>query len=72
MVEAYLNMAAAMISEAVVGTRYDQLHGLKTAHLLATSPGGINVRLVQKDGSTTYSNAFKEAALSKVAAPMVV
>lgn len=70
-VQAYLDEAATMIDAATVGSRYDQLHGLKTAHLIACSPAAVNARLVAKDGTTTYSVAFRECAMSKVAAVMV-
>ena len=68
--QSFLDAAATMISEAVVGTRYDTLHGLKAAHLIALSPAGVNARLVAKDGTTTYGNMFREVAQSKVAAVM--
>jgi hypothetical protein len=71
-VQAFLDQAATMVSEIVVGTRYDQMHGLKAAHLIALSPGAVNARLVAKDGTTTYEVAFKQAALSKVAGVMAV
>lgn len=71
-VQGFLDEAATMISRDVVGSRYDQLHGLKAAHLIAISPAAVNARLVAKDGTTTYSVAFKECAMSKVAAVMVV
>lgn len=68
----FLAAAETMISAAVVGTRYDQLHGLKAAHLMAISPGSINARLVAKDGTTTYGVAFTQCAQSKVAGVMAV
>ena len=71
-VQSYLDAAATMVSSAVVGTRYDTLHGLKAAHLIAISPAGVNARLVAKDGTTTYSVAFLQTAQSKVAGVMAV
>lgn len=70
-VQSFLDAAAKMISEAVVGTRYDTLHGLKTADLITRSPGGVNARLIAKDGTTTYGVAFMQVAQSKVAGVMV-
>lgn len=71
-VQEYLDRAATMLDQSVCGTRYDLLHGLKAAHLLALSPAGINVRLLAKDGTTTYQRAFQEVLLSKISGVMVV
>lgn len=57
-VEAYLTNAATQLSQAVIGSQYDLMHGLKTADLIARSPGGVNARLLAKDGTTTYGNAY--------------
>lgn len=57
-IAAYLEQAASQLSEAVIGTQYDLVHGLKTADLIARSPGGVNARLLAKDGTTTYGNAY--------------
>ena len=57
-VESYLTQAGTQLSQAVIGNQYDLMHGLKTADLIARSPGGVNARLLAKDGTTTYGNAY--------------
>jgi hypothetical protein len=71
-VQPFLDSAATMVDLATVGTRYDMLHGLKAAHLIATSPAGVAAKMVSKEGKTTYGEQFREVAQSKVAGIMVV
>lgn len=69
LVNANLAFAAARLSASVLGASYDEAHGCLTAHLLATDPGGQSARMVNKDGSTTYSvrlNAIKMACVPGV------
>jgi len=71
-VQAYLDAAAEFVSADVLGTAYDQAHGLKAAHMMAKSPGGVMARLVAKDGSTTYDTQFRELLRSRIAGVSVV
>jgi Protein of unknown function (DUF4054) len=70
-IQAFLDDAATMVSETSCGSRYSLLHGLKAAHLIATSPAGVAAKMVSKDGTTTYGTQFREVAMSKVAGIMV-
>jgi hypothetical protein len=60
-VQSFLDDAATYLSRDVLGDQYDHAHGLKAAHLIATSPGGVMARMVAKDGTTTYSKAYETA-----------
>lgn len=66
LIQSCLDQAAAHVSAAVLGALYDEAHGLKAADMLARSPGAIAARLVQKDGSTTYSRQFSDCLRAKV------
>lgn len=60
LVQAMLNAAQLEIDTSVWGPKADQGQGYLAAHKLALSPFGQNVRLVAKDGSTTYEKHYKE------------
>jgi hypothetical protein len=60
-------MVAAVIAEATLEvdpsvwrTMTETGIGLLAAHKLAIDPQGNNVRLVAKDGTTTYGNQYEE------------
>jgi hypothetical protein len=53
-------MAAHRLSLTELGLGYDEAHGNLAAHLIATSPAGVSSRLVNKDGTTTYSARLTE------------
>ena len=59
-VQGYLNMAAKRLSVSVLGSAYDEAHGNLAAHMIATSPAGVSSRMVNKDGTTTYSARLLE------------
>ena len=59
-VQGYLDMAAARLSVTELGAGYDEAHGNLAAHLIATSPAGVSSRMVNKDGTTTYSGRVDE------------
>lgn len=56
-----LAMAATRLSAPLLGDMYDEAHGWKTAHLLATTPWGMAARIDTKKapdarpGETIYS-----------------
>ena len=62
-VQGYLDMAARRLSVSELGSGYDEAHGNLTAHLIATSPAGVSSRMVNKDGTTTYSGRVDEIRL---------
>jgi hypothetical protein len=66
LVDATLAMAAARLSASVLGSVYDEAHGCLTAHLLATDPGGQSARMVNKDGTTTYSKRLNDIKMACV------
>lgn len=69
-VTAQLNAAAFNVDTGTYGDRYDQAHGLLTAHFLALAPGAQMARLDPKTlkamgatslyETTTYGIAFQE------------
>jgi len=59
-VQGYLDMAAKRLSVSVLGSGYDEAHANLAAHLIATSPAGVSSRMVNKDGTTTYSARLLE------------
>jgi hypothetical protein len=52
--QSYLAQAAARLSADVLLGAYDEAHGNLAAHLIASSPAGISLRLVRKDKTSTY------------------
>ena len=58
--QGYLDMAARRLSVSELGSGYDEAHGNLAAHLIATSPAGVSSRMVNKDGTTTYSGRVDE------------
>lgn len=59
-VQAFLDEAARSISSDVAGDRYDDMHGLLTAHLLALSPHGRNSRLAAPaNGQSVYWGRYQ-------------
>lgn len=58
-VQKKLDAAARSIDPDVWGDRAEDGHGNLAAHLLETDPHGADARLVDKDGSTTYSREFE-------------
>jgi hypothetical protein len=62
--QGYLDQAAKRLSEDELGDAYDEAHGNLAAHMIVSSPGGISSRMVNKDGTSTYStivDAIKQA-----------
>ena len=59
-VQGYLDEAARRLSVTQLQGAYDEAHGNLTAHLIATSPAGVSSRMVNKDGTTTYSGRVDE------------
>jgi len=58
--QSYLDQAAARLSEAVLLGAYDEAHGNLAAHLIASSPAGISLRLVRQDKTSTYSDKLDD------------
>jgi hypothetical protein len=58
--QGYLDMAAHRLSLTELGLGYDEAHANLAAHLIATSPAGVSSRMVNKDGTTTYSARLLE------------
>jgi len=58
LVQAKLDEAVLALDERVFGVRFDEAVQYFAAHRLAISPFGQNARLVAKDGSTTYGEAY--------------
>lgn len=54
-VESRLQWAKDCISEEAFGSIYEQAVYQYTAHLIASSPNGVNARLNKQDGETIYS-----------------
>lgn len=59
LVQKHLDDALLEIDPAVWGPKADAGQGFLAAHTLALSPFGQGVRLVQKDGTTTYNVHYK-------------
>lgn len=66
LVQSRLDQAGKRMDPGVWADRYEEGHGLLTAHLLALSPYGQMARMVAKDGSTTYGKQFDD--LTKIVA----
>lgn len=60
LVETKLAAAKACLSEEILGALYPEAVMVKTADMLAKSPAGQSARMVNKDGTTTYSVRFNE------------
>lgn len=71
LVQVTLDMAAARLSQAVLGAMYPEAHGVWTAHALAKSPAGQSARMVNKDGTTQYSTRMQEIKLACASAVSV-
>jgi hypothetical protein len=65
MVQAHLEQAAARLHAETWGDRYDEIHGLETAHDLAMSPFG---RALRQDGSET---SIYQARIQRVRAEVL-
>lgn len=52
--QSYLDQAAKRLSADVLGEAYDEAHGNLTAHLIASSPAGLSLRLIRPDKTSTY------------------
>jgi len=59
---AVLVEAAAAIDTEIFGGRYDDAHGLLTAHLLWTSPFGVSLRMEGDPSPPEKSRYFQEFA----------
>lgn len=66
LIQAMLDAALLEIDVSIWRTKADQGQAYLAAHKLALSPFGQNVRLVAKDGSTTYYTHY-QALRSQVA-----
>ncbi len=64
LVQNKLDFASRVLSREVLDDMYDEAHGVKAADMLAKSPFGQSARMVNKDGTTTYSRRFEEIKLS--------
>jgi hypothetical protein len=71
-VQSYLDFSERFVSASKLGEQYDLAHGYKTAHLIATAPGGAMAKLVAKDGSTTYGKGFLDILKAKLPGVIVV
>lgn len=60
LVEAKLARAEVQVDAAMYGDRYEQAHGLLTAHLICIAPGGQFARLVADNLKTTYGADFDD------------
>lgn len=70
LVQACLDDAEMRVSEDTFGTRFDQAHGLKAAHLLAISPYGRSQRLASNDGESIYQEQLDKLTLE--VAPRII
>lgn len=66
MVDATLAEAALAIGDQW-GSKYDQVHGLETAHRLAISPFGKNAKLSTDTGKTTYGEQLHKMRVAATA-----
>lgn len=64
LVASMLAASALEIDPNIWGNLGDQGQAYLAAHKLATSPFGQNVRLVAKDGTTTYEREYRRLVLS--------
>lgn len=60
LVQSRLDQAALRVDTSVFGTRINEGHGLKAAHLLAISPYGQMARMSSKAGDSTYNVQYRE------------
>jgi hypothetical protein len=64
LVQVKLADALKRLSPGLLGDSFDEAHGWRTAHLLATSPWGMAARvdpkLASTPGETIYSAALKQ------------
>lgn len=61
-VQEALDAAHKRVSATYWGDRRDEGIMLLAAHTIAIDPGGQFARMVAKDGTTTYGNAYEKAA----------
>lgn len=60
MIEMYLGFAEAHYGSNSYLGLHRELCLTYTAHLISSSPGGVNARLNKQDGTTIYSERLKE------------
>lgn len=60
LIDAKLADAEVNVDAETYGDRYEQAHGLLTAHYLSCAPGGQFARLEADKLDTTYGRAFVE------------
>lgn len=58
-VEFYLSAAEIKVNPKVFINQTKMAHGLWAAHLLSSSPFGMNLKLQTSDGLTDYSKSFQ-------------
>lgn len=58
--QSYLDQAAERLSTDALLGAYNEAHGNLTAHLIASSPAGISLRLVRNDRTSTYSDKLDD------------
>lgn len=64
LVTPWLARASLQLDADLCGDRYDEVHGLLTAHLLALSPHGKNQRLIIKGTpSSIYWSRFENVRI---------
>ena len=71
LVGACLDDAALSLDSTVYGAKYDLAHGLLTAHYLAMSPNGLQLRMMTDQGSVPlvashYGREFRRVRRSVV------
>lgn len=65
-VNLWLEMGKQKVNPCVFKTNTKLAHGYWTAHTIAASPYGRNLKLVTADGKTDYSFTFEELLTSVV------
>ncbi len=76
-IQACLDDAALSVDAEVYGSKYDLAHGLLTAHYLAMSPNGLQLRMMTDQGSVPlvasyYGREFRRVRRSVTGTTFVV
>lgn len=61
-ITAFISAAEVELSSSSFGSKYDEAVLYQAAHLLALSPYGLQMRLVNKEGRTTYGDRVERLA----------
>lgn len=68
LVDACLAEAILAINAEIWGAKFDQVHGLETAHRLAITPFGRNAKLSSEKGESTYGEQLRKMRLAAACA----